>query len=79
MFPSQKCSNWKNFKNRNCETNDINYMGINASSENPGVYYNEIRTNGFYDGIEFYYYVLGRIGQRVFENLVKLDFAFLKV
>ncbi|CAO1426301.1 unnamed protein product, partial [Diamesa serratosioi] len=58
VFPSRKCGNWDDFVAGNCDTNNINFMGYNASPKYPGVYFIKLSTTKDFTATkEFYHYV----------------------
>lgn len=73
LFPSHRCSNWEDFEARKCKNSVINYMGINANRENRGKFFVKLNSKHFYDGKEFFDWLMKRIEYRVSE-LLSLQF-----
>lgn len=73
MFVSSQCNSWGSYLKGKCEKNPKNFMGIAVNYHLPGIYYIKTKTSQYYDGRNFYNYVLDRIGNRL-ANLLKLDF-----
>lgn len=67
IYPAQKCSNWKDFKDDKCRDNPINYMGFDVNPSIQGKFYIDIKTEESHDSLELYNFVLGRIGKRIFD------------
>lgn len=67
IYPAQKCSNWKDFKDDKCRDNPINYMGFDVNPRIQGKFYIDIKTEESHDSLELYNFVLGRIGKRIFD------------
>ncbi|KAG5681259.1 hypothetical protein PVAND_010710 [Polypedilum vanderplanki] len=78
VFPATKCSSWKKYKKGHCYDHPINYMGLNASSYQPGVYFIELKVTEPYDTREAYEFNITRIGRRVVEVFKDLLNIFLK-
>lgn len=72
-FPAHKCSSWKNFEQRKCDKNVINFMGIAAHPKGTGVYYVKTKSSQYYNGVDFFNWVVQRIGDRA-ANIFKFDF-----
>ena len=45
-------------------------MGLNASANITGVFYIELKTSQLFNHDEFYYFTLGRIGERFIDVMV---------
>lgn len=73
IFPSRKCSNWKEFNSGNCNKNPVNFMGYAASPNVKGVFYVKFDIKEDYDGIEIYNFITSRIASLV-GDILMLDF-----
>lgn len=69
LYKAYKCSNWNDFKNGYCSKNSINYMGINASPDQPGVFYLELKTKTTFNHDEQYFNIINAIGREVIGRL----------
>jgi Lipase len=71
-FSATKCSNWNNFVGKKCEKNARNLMGLDANPQMQGNFFLKVQTNRFFDGIEFFNYLLKRMQKRLV-NLITFD------
>jgi hypothetical protein len=71
-FPSRQCSDWKTFEGRKCDKNVVNFMGVEANPKMQGTFYVKVTSKQFYDGVEFYNWLVDRIGDRV-QNVFSFD------
>ncbi|CAH1716732.1 unnamed protein product [Chironomus riparius] len=73
LYSAFKCSSWRDYKNGYCSKNPINYMGLNASADIPGVFYLELKTSKVFNHDKQFSDTLSAIGRfilhgRLLEN-----------
>ena len=68
FYPAYKCSNWSDYKNGHCSKNQMNYMGLNASANTPGVFYLELKTKTIFNHDEQYIKVIRAISKGLIEK-----------
>lgn len=64
-FPARRCSDWKSYENHKCDDGSINYLGIETDPTIHGNFYVKISAKKYYDGKQFYDWLIDRIGDRV--------------
>lgn len=69
FYPAHKCSNWKDYKNGHCSKNSVNYMGLGARADTPGIFYLELKTKAIINHDEQYSNILGAIGREFIRRL----------
>lgn len=72
LFPSSRCNNWSSYVRGNCDRNSKNYLGVNADPNTPGTFYLNTKSSQYFSGVEFYNWILSRIGDRVV-NILNFD------
>lgn len=65
IFPARQCTDWKSYESHRCDGGAINYMGIDVDKSIQGNFYVKISSKRYYDGNEFYNWLVDRIGDRV--------------
>ncbi|XP_070501948.1 phospholipase A1 member A-like [Chironomus tepperi] len=65
FFPAYKCSNWNDYMNGYCSKNPINYMGLDANPNTPGVFYLKLKSKKFFNHDKQYFDTNIAIGKKV--------------
>ncbi|XP_070496112.1 phospholipase A1 member A-like isoform X2 [Chironomus tepperi] len=65
VFPARQCTDWKTYDAHKCDEKPVNYMGIDSNPNVTGTFYVKITSKRYFDGNEFYNWLLDRIGDRV--------------
>lgn len=73
LFPCHECISWEDYRSGKCKNTSLNYMGFEADPKFRGKFFIKLSSKAFFDGKDFYRYLLGRLEQRVI-NLINFNF-----
>lgn len=69
LFLSTKCNDYQSYEARKCDRNPTNFMGNYVNPNVQGLFFLRTTSSHFYNGLEFYNWILRRIGDRAAEVL----------